>query len=47
MLSGANLEEEGQWREASVQCFAAVVAGFPEDAEVLATAGDGSLEYGR
>lgn len=47
MLSGLSLPEEGRWREESVQIFARAVGGFPQDAEALAAAGEGSLEYGR
>lgn len=47
MLLGTALQDEGVWREASVQSFAMAVTLFPEDAEALASAGEGSLEYGR
>lgn len=47
MLAGANLLEEGKWREASVQAFATAVSAYPDDTETLASAGEGSLEYGR
>ena len=47
MLSGARLEEEGRWREESVQWFARAVAVAPQNADALSTAGEGSLEYGK
>lgn len=47
MLWGAGTQEEGRWREESVQWFARAAAGFSEDAEVLTAAGEGSLEYAR
>ncbi|CAM9771572.1 unnamed protein product [Ectocarpus sp. 12 AP-2014] len=47
MLSGTSVQEEGARREESVAWFARAVAGFPQDAGVLAAAGEGLLEYGR
>lgn len=47
MLAGQGLEDEGRWREESLQLFSRVANTSPRDAEVLATAGEGFLEYGR
>lgn len=47
MLSGADLQQEGFWREESVRWFSAAVAGAPNDADALSAAGEGVLEYGR
>lgn len=47
MLSGADVQEEGRWRDESTQWFARAVASCPQNFMALATGGEGALEYGR